>query len=87
MQKICLFNCVKKGFLPNILYKNVIDTTLQIDLSKEEDELLRQMRTTTRQNIRKAIASDIKFREGDESELGIFFRSYAGDLQATGSFT
>ncbi|MBU3948340.1 MAG: peptidoglycan bridge formation glycyltransferase FemA/FemB family protein [Proteobacteria bacterium] len=67
---------LKKGFLPNILYKKIINTTLQIDLGKDEDELLKQMTVMNRmkrRNIRKSEAAGIEFREGCETELDVFF--------------
>jgi lipid II:glycine glycyltransferase (peptidoglycan interpeptide bridge formation enzyme) len=63
----------QKGFLPDILYKNIIDTTLQIDLGINENELLKNMTAKKRWNIRRSVAADIEFREGWESELGVFF--------------
>lgn len=63
----------KNGFLTNIVYKGIIDTTLQIDLGKDENELLKHMAAKKRQNIKKSVAAGIEFREGCETELGVFF--------------
>ncbi|MFH2044718.1 MAG: peptidoglycan bridge formation glycyltransferase FemA/FemB family protein [Pseudomonadota bacterium] len=63
----------KNGFLPNIVYKGIIDTTLQIDLGKDENVLLKQMTAKKRWNIRRSISTGTNFLEGCETELGIFF--------------
>ena len=54
--------------------------SLLLDLRKGTDELLRQMRRTTRNNIGTANALGIEVREGGEQDLGVFHQL----LQETG---
>jgi len=63
----------KKGLLPNLFFKHVINTTMRIDLSKSENELLRNMARTKRYNIRKGLSKEVDFREGIEADLPKFF--------------
>lgn len=63
---------VRRAFLP-YFRKDVIRTTCDIDLSRDEMDILRSMRRYRRKGIKKGLQSNISIREGDVIDLGIFF--------------
>jgi len=62
----------ERGCMPNRIY-SYITATAVLDLGKSEDALLGAMRATTRQNIRRAMKSDLVFSESGESDLAAFY--------------
>lgn len=62
-----------RGFLPNRVTP-MIDTTAELDLTESEDGLLSRMRWWRRRDIRKALSSPLRFREGGRSDLPVFYK-------------
>jgi len=62
-------------------------STLRINLRASEDEILGQMRPSTRANVRRSIRKGMVVRQGDEADLGIFMRLHAASSQRQGFST
>jgi peptidoglycan pentaglycine glycine transferase (the first glycine) len=62
------------GFVrkPIKLPPHFLEATAVIDLTKQPDEILANMRPSTRRNLRHAMKKDITVREGDERHLDTF---------------
>ena len=60
--------------------------TVQIDLCREEEEILAGMKSKTRYNIRLAGRKGINVRQGDQTDLKLLYRMYA-DTSVRGDFT
>jgi peptidoglycan pentaglycine glycine transferase (the first glycine) len=63
----------RRGFLANHVVE-VISATFLLDLTRGIDEIFRRMRKSTRNEIRQAQRRGIEVREGDEQDIGTFFR-------------
>jgi GNAT acetyltransferase-like protein/peptidoglycan biosynthesis/recognition FemAB-like protein len=63
----------RQGFLANHLV-DVISATLLVDLPCGMDEIGRRIRKSTQADISRAKRRGIKIREGDERDIGAFFR-------------
>jgi peptidoglycan pentaglycine glycine transferase (the first glycine) len=61
------------GFRTSHIYPTA-NASLVLDLSKGPERLLREMRRTTRNNIRIAEDRGITVREGNESDVGVFYK-------------
>jgi lipid II:glycine glycyltransferase (peptidoglycan interpeptide bridge formation enzyme) len=62
-----------RHFQPSSFYV-VPATTVLVDLCQSEDEILAQMKKSTRYGVRSASRSGVTVREGDESDLPLFFK-------------
>ena len=62
-------------------------STLRIDLRPSEDEILAQMRSSTRANARRSIRKGIVVRQGAEADLGIFMQLHAASSERQGFST
>lgn len=62
-----------RHFQPSSFYV-VPATTVLVDLYQSEGEILAQMRKSTRYSVRSASRRGITVREGDESDLPLFFK-------------
>jgi peptidoglycan pentaglycine glycine transferase (the first glycine) len=62
------------GFLlkPHQLHPHFLEATLVIDLTKQPEEILAGMRSSTRRNIRHALRRGITVVEGDTPDIGTF---------------
>ena len=63
----------RHGFLPNHLF-NVISATLVVNTACSMDEIMSRMRKTTGVELKQAHKRGIEIREGDEGDIGTFFR-------------
>lgn len=64
-----------------------VTSTILIDLTRDPNILLAQMRESTRTNIRRAQSRGITIREGTESDLGAFYHLVAVASQRKGYST
>lgn len=74
--KLVVADFLEKGWIPSpqqIQYKN----TFWIDLSRSEDDLLRDMKQKTRYNVRLAGRRGVSVRELKVGELEILYKMYA----------
>lgn len=62
-------------------------STLRIDLRAGEDEILAQMRSSTRANVRRSARKGIVVRQGSEADLGIFMQLHAASSERQGFST
>jgi lipid II:glycine glycyltransferase (peptidoglycan interpeptide bridge formation enzyme) len=62
-------------------------STLRIDLRPGEDEILAQMRSSTRANVRRSARKGIVVRQGSEADLGIFMQLHAASSERQGFST
>jgi lipid II:glycine glycyltransferase (peptidoglycan interpeptide bridge formation enzyme) len=62
-------------------------STLRIDLRPSEDEILAQMRSSTRTNVRRSSRKGMVMRQGSESDLGIFMQLHAASSERQGFST
>lgn len=62
-------------------------STLRIDLRPDEDEILGQMRSSTRANVRRSARKGIVVRQGSEADLGIFMQLHAASSERQGFST
>ncbi len=62
-------------------------STLRIDLRPQEDEILAQMRSGTRANVRRSKRKGIGVRVGDEADLDIFMKLHAASSERQGFST
>ncbi len=61
------------GFRPNPKI-GTVTATIRIDLTPSLDDLLAQMKKSTRANIRRGQSQGVRIREGAESDWGTFYR-------------
>jgi lipid II:glycine glycyltransferase (peptidoglycan interpeptide bridge formation enzyme) len=67
----------KHGYRPTLERLPPVETvraTLLLDLSKEQDALLKDMDPETRRRIKLALKSGLSIREGEKKDLGVFFK-------------
>ena len=89
IQYIAITPYVENEYLDKILEKNgysptrellppitTTRATLILDLLKEQDTLLMDMRYETRREIKLALKSELTVREGDKKRLGYFIQAY-----------
>jgi len=64
----------RSGFFrkPNRMHPHFIETTLVLDLTKQPEEILAGMRTSTRRNIRHALKKGITVVEGETKDIDTF---------------
>ncbi|GJM41881.1 MAG: peptidoglycan bridge formation protein FemAB [Ardenticatenaceae bacterium] len=62
-------------------------STLRIDLRPSDDEILGQMRPSTRANARRSSRKNMVVRQGSEADLGIFMRLHAASSERQGFST
>lgn len=62
-------------------------STLRVDLTQEDDDILAQMRGGTRTNIRRSSSKGIVVREGSASDLEIFMQLHEASSQRQGFST
>ena len=63
---------------------NVIESTLVVDVSKDQDALDKGMDRKTRRNVRKAIQGGVTIREGTNEDIGLFFKLMLATCQRQG---
>ena len=64
----------KSCFLKNHINFLIRNNTVIVDLQGSEEEILKRMKRQKRQNIKKALENNGIIREGDKSDLKIFFK-------------
>lgn len=62
-------------------------STLRIDLRPSCEEILAQMRSSTRANVRRSVRKGVEKRHGTEADLGIFMRLHAASSERQGFST
>lgn len=62
-------------------------STMRIDLTPDPEEILGQMRTSTRANVRRSSRKGIVIREGSEDDLDIFMQLHAASSERQGFST
>jgi peptidoglycan pentaglycine glycine transferase (the first glycine) len=73
-------------FQPSSFYI-VPNTTVLVDLRQSDDEILAQMRKSTRYSVRLASRKGITVREGNETDLHLFFKWAQADAARDPSYT
>ena len=62
----------KRRYFPSDFYI-IPPTTVLVDLEEDDKEILSQMKSRTRRNIRKGLKSDLVIREGRDSDIPVVF--------------
>ncbi len=62
-------------------------STMRIDLRPSEDEILAQMRSSTRASVRRSERKGMVVRQGSEADLGIFMQLHAASSERQGFST
>lgn len=62
------------GFFPNYLEYIIQSATVLIDLRKDLDDILKDMKRKKRQSIKSGLRKGVKVREGGEEDLSTFFK-------------
>lgn len=62
-------------------------STMQIDLRCSDDDILAQMRSSTRANVRRGGRKGIVIRQGNEEDVGVFMKLHAASSERQGFST
>jgi lipid II:glycine glycyltransferase (peptidoglycan interpeptide bridge formation enzyme) len=74
---------IADGYLPSHV-KTALGATLRVDLRQSDDQIMSDMKSKTRYNIRKGLRSGVKVRSGSEDDLGTLHRLLVSTAERQG---